>query len=366
MKGKLFISILMVLVIFTAVGQIGADAVENKAGKNISLEQAYELAFASSSVVEMAVYDVQKAEAKLQWANTVADSINSDKVDSYEKGKAKTLGPAQAKSELVVAEEKLKQTQAQFKIDVIEAYYGLLNARKALESAKANYIRADEVLKVVEAKYKAGSVAKNEVLAAEVQAGLAKATLLNAENDEKTALMQNNQMLGLALTSGLNLTSQLAYVPSAEINLEEEIAKAINKRVDILQARETINVKRVENQLTKSYFGPGVYTYEDSRYSLLQAESTLREKLKLAELSITTSYFKILSLNEQYHVAETSLKQAKEALLLTQKRFEVGLAASTELTSASAALCQTESKLADVLGQYIVAKAQFDFNLGNY
>jgi outer membrane protein TolC len=140
----------------------------------------------------------------------------------------------------------------------------------------------------------------------------------------------------------------------------------MNKRVDILQARENIIAKRVENQVAGSYYGPGSYTYEESRYSLLQAESTLRDKLKSAEVSIKTSYLKIRSLEEQYHLAETTLKQAKEVLLATQKRYEVGLAATTEVTAASAALSQTESKLADVLLQYNLAKVQFNFELGNY
>lgn len=366
MDRKWLIGVLMVFLVLTAVGQLRADAVENNSSKNISLEQAYELAFTSSSVIVVAVYDVQKAQAKLQWANDVADAIDIDKLDTYEKGKSKILSPVQAKSELFIANEKLNQTQAQFRIAVDQTYYGLLKARKALESAKANSNRANEMFKIIEAKYKVGSVAKNELLAAEVQAGNAKSALLNAENDEKTALMQTNQILGLDLDTGLNLTSELKYVPPAEINLAEEISKAMNKRVDILQARENINTKRLENQVAGSYYGPGSYTYEESRYSLLQAESTLRDKLKSAEVSIKTSYLKIRSLEEQYHLAETTLKQAKEVLLVTQKRYEVGLDASTEVTAASAALSQTESKLADVLLQYNLAKAQFNFELGNY
>jgi len=362
MNRPFMVGALTVFLVLTVAGAIRVDAVENESGKNISMDQAYNLAFASNSVVEVAVYDVQKARVKLKWADDTADAIDLDKVNTYEKNKAKILGPVQAESELFVAGEKLKQIQAQFKIQVTQAYYELLKVRKALESAKANSDRADELLEIIKTKYTAGSVAKNELLEAEVQAGNTNSALVNAENNEEIALMELNQILNLDLNTELILAEQLTYIAPIDINLEEAISKAMDKRVDILQARENINVKRVEIQVAAGYYGP----YEDARYSLLQAESVLRDKSKSAEVSIKTAHLKILSFKEQYRLAETTLKQAKEALLITQKRFEAGLAKSTEVTSASADLSQAESKLADVLVQYNLAKLQFDFELGNY
>lgn len=159
-------------------------------------------------------------------------------------------------------------------------------------------------------------------------------------------------------------TSQ--YTPPPKIKLDEEIQNALAKRVDILQARETLNLKQVENQLTNNYFGPGVYIYEESRYSLLQAQSTLKDKLKLAEVSVRTAYLNLLSLDQRYHLAEKSLLQAKEALKIAQKRFDAGIAKSTEVSSVSVALSQAESKLVEVLVQYNLAREQFSFELGKY
>lgn len=365
-RKKLVAGIITMFLVIATVGQISANATEINPSRTLSLEQARQLALSASSPIEVAKIDVEKAKAKLEWAEETAEAIDSEQVYTYEKGKTKIYGPAQAKSELVVSEEKLKQTQAQGKIAVDQAYYGLLKSRKLVESFKAADKRANEQLKLLNAKYKAGSVAKNELIEAEVQAANAKSSLVDGENDEKIALLKLNQTLGLELNTELILTKQIKYTPPPQIKLDEEIQIALAKRVDILQARETLNLKQVENQLTNGYYGPGVYIYEESRYSLLQAQSTLKDKLKLAEVSVQTAYFNLLSLDQRYNLAEKSLLQAKEALRIAQKRYQAGLARSTEVSSAIVTLSQAESKSVEVLVQYSLAQEQFSFELGKY
>ncbi len=125
-------------------------------------------------------------------------------------------------------------------------------------------------------------------------------------------------------------------------------------------------MKQIEKEVASSFYGPGVYTYEESRYNLLQVESQLQEKLRTAPVTIKTAYLNILSLEWQYHLAEKNVTQAQEALKLAQKRYQVGLAKISEVTTASASLYQTESKLTDVLYQYHLSKVQFNLERGQY
>ncbi len=82
---KILSGIVIMALALIIPGQLGSLATEKAAGIELSLEQAYELALKSSSAVEVAKLDV---------------------------GKAKLVVPAQARSELFLAEEKLKQAEA--------------------------------------------------------------------------------------------------------------------------------------------------------------------------------------------------------------------------------------------------------------
>jgi len=80
------------------------------------------------------------------------------------------------------------------------AYFGALLARDNRLLAEAAVERQKDLLRIAEARYKVGAVAKTEVLDAQVQLAKAEANLSNVKSQEEKAYINLKKLLGCLWT----------------------------------------------------------------------------------------------------------------------------------------------------------------------
>ena len=123
-------------------------------------------------------------------------------------------------------------------IDTVSSYYKVLVAEKTIEINEVNLNKSNEQLRVINLKFNNGSATKAEVLSAEMAVQQAKTDLDSASDDLNIAKLDLLNKLSLPLDQEVVLTdTELTYVPTTELNLEESIEKAKAERLEIISLR---------------------------------------------------------------------------------------------------------------------------------
>lgn len=257
--------------------------------------------------------------------------------------------------------------------DTRTAFYNLLAAQMTLETAQEEYQSTGEHLAVAQALYKADTVAKLDVIRAQVQHSEARQRLIEAEN--MIALTRE----ALAVAMGTPDISIDAVTPSEQeidtAELDTHLSYALQNRPDLLAARQAIRAAeagvgaaRAEDKPTiKAYLSQRSYATEtplqlsgwyagmlvnvpilDGGYAkakrrqaqsnLARAESSAVALENTAQMDVKQAYASLTSARAQQEVAAARVEQAEEAYRLAALRYKSGVATSVEVTDAQSAL----------------------------
>jgi len=115
---------------------------------------------------------------------------------------------------------------------VRNAFYGLQRSQSRLEVAKEALSLAKEHLKQVEAFYRAGVVAQNEVLRVQVAVSTSTLNLIRAESAVKVAWKQLERVVGKSLEGQVAVPSGDADVETFP-GFEDPLSRALNQRPEL-------------------------------------------------------------------------------------------------------------------------------------
>lgn len=156
-----------------------------------------------------------------------------------------------ARIEIQIAEldrEVLRQVLA---AKVKNAYADVLHDLAGISLAQVGYDRAAATLRRVQAQYKAGEVARVEVLRAEVEAGQQIREMGIARNRAQQAKAQLNVLLGRAADTALAVQDLTA--PRTEFPALADVTRdALEKRVELRRAGLSIEREALQRQLAQS------------------------------------------------------------------------------------------------------------------
>ncbi|GAW92431.1 TolC family protein [Calderihabitans maritimus] len=367
---KRTVILVAVLVLLTVAGA-GSSMGEGGEYLELSLAESIRMALENNGQVKLAQLAVEDAERALEEAEDQAEEVE-DKEDvlvglgmmtSLEAAKAQHVAPRAAEAQLKIARAALDYTKRSISLAVEKSYYDLIKAEKTVSVSQAAYERAVVQLNTAQASLRAGMVAKNDVLMAEVQLAKAKADLATAENNYRLALMQFNRTLGIDLNTPVRLTDTAEYEMVEEIDLAEVIEEALQTDLAMVQAREGEAVAALNFEYTSKYYTPNVFAYRQDKYALEQAKVKLEETRQDTMLAVYQAYNNLKTAEANYHVLTKSVEQAKESLRLSQLRYEVGVATSLEVLQASEALQRAELMALEALHAYNLARAQFKYRV---
>ncbi|NPV26652.1 MAG: TolC family protein [Firmicutes bacterium] len=342
-------------------GEGGQPALPQPEVVTLSLEQSIDLALANNPEVIQAKLDRDKASVDLDSAIDAARKIDENP-GSYEKALVKEVNPKICESALRIAGKVYEIKLNSIRLSAEKAYYDVLKARRAVEIKEAALKRAEEQLRQARLNYQVGTVARNDVLSAEVQVAQAKAELTAARNQKDYVEMTFNKTLGTDLKKPFNLSSQFSYEP-IEVDLDRVLAEQVDNQLSVIQARENLSSAKLKLACAGKYWAPNVYTYQLVKIEVDKAEIKYNQAVKDATLQIYQAYNTLQAAKDMVEMYQKAVEQAKESARLTNLRYQVGLATSLETINASLALSQAEDKALQAIYDYNLAKAKFKYNL---
>jgi outer membrane protein TolC len=317
----------------------------------------------------------------------------------YTSGKiTHNINAAQATLDATQASEKVATLN--LKMQVADSYIAVLRLEGAVQVAQSHIHSLESHQKDVKNLFEQGVVAKNDVLAADVELLNAKQLLMQAANVYDNAKARYNQLLTRPLTAKVELAKQVPELPKT--TLENLNQSALNQRPELLVLNEQIESLHEQTKAMKAGLMPqvalnGGYQYQQNRYQayegLWQAnvgvdwklydgstnhkgEALEKQALVLKEqheelsgqilLQIRQAWLDSQETQQRLQVAKQTILQADENLKVTTDRYQQGLATHTEVIQAEDLRTITHNNLNNANYDFALAGLRIKRAVGNF
>lgn len=307
----------------------------------------------------------------------------------------------QAELALNVADLELTATKQQLRQSVITYYYNVQQYRnevKVNQETVANYAAH---LELVESQYRAGTVAKAEVLSSQVELANAQDSLSLAQNNYELAVAKLNNVIGLPLDSQLTLTQGLKYekYPST---LEECSQYALANRPEMASYQAKLSSAAADVKIAKSGYLPTVdfslsqnwhdknfpgvdnsnwqatlttslnlfdsginkSKVKQSEYSLVTVQEQARQQRDTILLEVREAYLSLREAEKRIDTKKVAIAQAEESLMIAETRYRLGAGTNLAVFDAVVALNTAKLNGNKALYDYNTSKAQLEKAMG--
>lgn len=294
----------------------------------------------------------------------------------------------------------LDEVSNQIILKVKEAYYQVLQSRKAEEVAREAVAQYQKHLEQARGFYETGKSPKFDVTKAEVDLGNARLNLINAENTTRLAFLNLNNAMGIPEVPEYAVEDNL-FLRHPEIILNEALKTAYQNRPDL----KTAALARKSASLSVSLAQKGYYPtlsgnvgygwsgenffepddnltagvtlsvpifngfstkhkVEEARANLRSAESQEETLKQSAFLEVKQAFLTLQEAVAKIPVAELTVTQARENLELATGRYQAGVGSPIEITDSQASYNQAQYTYIQALYQYQTAWANLDKAMG--
>ena len=291
-------------------------------------------------------------------------------------------------------------------LNVKEAYFGILKTEKLEKVAEQAVEQLEAHLRVSQAFYDEGIIAKNELLQTEVQMAQARQNLIKARNFVEIARSLFNKLLRRGLDKKVKIKDILDYYP-VELTLDQCLEWAELNRPEIKELSLNVMSAKKGVELSKSSYYPSVNligNYQrqtddallgsdpgedvDSWTIMLRGEWTLWEwgktrhdvaaaRANLAKvryvlrdikdnihLQVKEAYLYLREAEKNIQVARTAVVQAEENFRMNEERYKQQVATTTDVLDAQTLLTQARTNYFNALSEHNIAWARLERAMG--
>ena len=225
-----------------------------------------------------------------------------------------------------LAEADIDVTVKGIQFGVEAAYYGVLLARDNTAIAQAALERQKDMLRIAQAKYKVGTVAKTEVLDAEVQLAKAEADLLKARSEEEKACINLKKLLGLPQDRVLELTDSFDYEPAdLDTTLKELIEQAQKNRIDVMSAEGAFEIAKLDFDLSSKAYPSNTFIYKEREYAMEEARIKLMDTKAAVEAQVREIWLDFEEAKANIPVMDKAVRWPKKACVLPNSAMKQAL-----------------------------------------
>ena len=291
-------------------------------------------------------------------------------------------------------------------LNVKAASFGILKAEKLEKVDRQAMEQLEAHLRVSQAFYDEGLIAKNELLQTGVQMAQARQDLIRATNRVEIARSLFNKLLRRGLNKEVTIKDILDYHPVeltldqcmewAELNRPEIKGLSLNvvsaeKAVDLSKSRYYPSVNLIGNYQRKTdniLLGSDPGEDIDNWAMILQAEWTFWEwgktrhdvaatRARLAkvkyilkdikdniQLEVKEAYLYLREAEKNIQVARKAVAQAEENFRMNEERYKQQVATSTDVLDAQTLLTQARTNHFNALSEHNIAWARLERAMG--
>ncbi len=304
---------------------------------------------------------------------------------------------------LVASEFDMDQARLDLTMDVIEAYYGVIENVQLLISQRRALDRSTEQLRRTEALYEIGGATNLELIQAEVQQSTDNLTLLRREqavSNSYTALFQTAGVIGAEYTVNTNAVLQPVSIPTAmnyslDMSANNTIASSLerttaveynyeaNKRSywpslnaggswnwsnDELDFEDFSNRDSWQASLTLSWTLFDGFNRESSiqssRASVLRQQASHEALTNSIKSLILIYHNNLISSIRSWELSLEVLNQSNEKLRLSMMSYDLGSIPLLDLLDAQSNVTQAEASVESSRTSCLIAEARLLVLLG--
>jgi len=414
------------------VGLLGLSLNLNSAfaaeARNIDLDETIQLALANNRTIKQAIVSRESAYWALKTAgrkmgptvslSSQGTAVGGSYYSSYDKhrlfsssanfsmpiydGNALKEGRISARYGLNSADLTLENTLQAVRLQATSYYYRVLQTKNYIEVGEENVRTLQEHLNNVNAQFRAGTVAKADVLSSEVNLANAQQTLVTYNNNYDIAVATLNNYLLLPADTVLRTQDQLTY-SKYNLSLENCTAYALENRPDVAAADYA--VKQAESSIRSAKAGksptvnavasagvngdtPFNKEYSDSwtagisaswnifdnglvdsqvhsaDAALLRAQETAASTREQVQLDVQSAFLTLRAAEKNIQTTKVAIASAEEDFKIAQVRYAAGVGTNLDVMDASQKMTEAKTNYYDALYSYNTAKADLDKAMG--
>jgi len=289
-------------------------------------------------------------------------------------------------------------------LNVKGTYFEILKAEKLEKVAREAVEQLKAHLRVAQAFYDEGMIAKHEVLQTEVQMAEARQNLIRATNRAEITRSLFNKLLRRGLDKKVTIEDVLDYHPVG-LTLDECMGRAELNRPEIKEV--SLNVASAEKNvgLSKSSYYPTVnlignyqhqtateqyigkrdpdnwtitlgaewtfWEWGKTRHDVASATANLaktkyllREIKDNIQLEVKEAYLYLREAEKNIQVASTAVVHAEENFRMNEERYKQQVATSTDVLDAQTLLTQARTNYFNALSEHNIAWARLERAMG--
>ena len=312
------------------------------------------------------------------------------------------------KTDIELAVEKSRASRQDLVNQVTKAYYQLMLAQDSYEVLQQSYKLAEENFQVVNAKFQQGTVSEFDKISAEVQLRSVKPSLISAGNAVNLSKLQLKVLMGITADVNIVIDDSLAnyeaslFAQQLETAHEGLVNNSTMKQFDLNYKLLNQNIKSLRTNFIPTIGLNYQYQYQSmnndhwnvfdydwagsstlsfsvsiplfrasnftklktNRIQIRQLEQNRLDTERKLNMQAKSYQDNMAASSEQVSSNKENVMQAKKAVEIAGKRYEVGKGTVLELNSSQVQLTQAELTYNQSIYDYLVAKADLDQVLG--
>jgi outer membrane protein len=348
--------------------QLEPQAIKSAGGTTETQESDYAFAGVAASYT---LYDFGRRDARVRQANAYTEA----------------------------ASESFLFNKGDVTLQVIEAYFRILEADRLIQAADEEVIQITEHRRVAQVLFEEGVVTRNDVLQAEVRLASAEQKRLTATNVRNNGWLLLNFLTGSepGFRGDLDETSSLNNSHENTANNTD----SLSNRHDIKAQKQILEAREFEVQANRENYLPEIYTRlgmdyvqndkvrEQAIYSATlgirvnlfdgfasqavhnkavkersKQQGTLRLAEQHAQLEITTARNDAGVAKGRITVSEAAIKQSEENLRINRERYQERVGTASEVLDAQTLVTQTKTEYYRAIYDFQTATARLQNALG--
>ncbi|MDD2353129.1 MAG: TolC family protein [Candidatus Caldatribacteriota bacterium] len=291
---------------------------------------------------------------------------------------------SQAEANQSIAINDLEQKKQEVIFQTTQAYYGALKAAGLVKVSEQALTQINSHLETSEALLKEGMIAPIDLNRIKSQLSNLEHNLIRAENGYELAIYNLNSIMGIDLSTMVELQNNLIYEP-CEITLNEAMEAAILNRPEVKNISQQRIIMENMVDIAKSnkkpqivmnlesglagwqvavmgevpIFDGGVNTakIKQAELNLSQVDQSRIQIEQMLELEIRSAYLRMKEAEKLIKITDQGIGDSQESFRIAQVKYNEGIATNTEVIDAQSALIEAETNKLNALYEYNTNRA---------
>lgn len=324
--------ITLLLIAMMAPAALAEDTAAVAGEKQVTLQQAYELAVKNSKSLKQAELAVDRALEVKDFRHDYVTYIPSGGSTSPEAAVVYTTA-VMADMGYQMAQRSLTVTEDTLYLNVLDKYNDLLAAQENLDYSQKSLSNAQLQKKINELSLALGTTSSIQYGIGSSAYETAKLGVQNAETALDKAYTDFNNLVGLNVSERPVLLDRTAFEPLVVDNLDNAISRILNQDSSIWLQEQKVDLAALKLDLY-SGLDPSSDPYEAQRIDVETAELSASDTRSQIAYMLRTIHNSMQQLEEAYLMKEQAAKIAEQTLTLKQLMFDVGMLSQMELSQA--------------------------------